>query len=243
MTARPNSRCFGLIGGLGTPSTVFYYQMLIKSFEARGAPARFFVANADFDRVLQLITENDAPALAGYFASLIGSLKRAGAEFVALSAVMPHLCMPELEKCSPLPVLDIVEVLKRHLSEQGFSRIALLGTRVTMETKLFGRLAEYDLVDLPTSDLQEVQRIYRSIQVHGSATADDTLYLRALGKCLHESKGAQIIAVAGTDLSTVFHGGSEPFPLYDCASSHIEAIVEQATSSTTHVSNTTSLAR
>lgn len=228
MITRHESRCFGLIGGLGTPSTLHYYRMLLKAHEAHGVPPRFFVANADFDRVLRLVTARDASALADHFASLIRSLELAGAEFVALSAVMPHFCMPELAERSPLPVLDIVDVLKRRLRDRGFDRIALLGTCVTMESRLFGRLEDFDLVDLAPRDMEEVQRIYTSIQANGSAAPHDLSYLRALGRRLQETKGAQAIVVAGTDLSTVLHEGYEPFPLLDCAAAHIDAIMERA---------------
>ena len=227
MTARAMPKCFGLIGGLGMPSTLYYYQALTRAYAERGIPARFFVANADFDHVLGLIAAKDHSALADYFATLIRSLALAGAEYTALSAVMPHVCIPELVDRSLLPVVDIVEVLKQHLAARHIERVALLGTRVTMTSRLFGRLPHLEVLDLTAQTMNEVQRIYTSIQLSGSATPEDTVYLKSLGQRLH-NRGAQAIVVAGTDLTGVLKEDAELFPVFDCAKAHIEAIVERA---------------
>ena len=220
--------CFGLIGGLGPPSTVHYYKALLAAHAAHGLPARLFIAHADMGHALGLVAANDQVGMARYLASLIQSLASAGASFAAVSAVTPHLCMPELRELSPLPLVDIVDVLIHRLHERRLGRVALLGTRFTMESRLFGRLDDLDVVDLAPPDVDEVHRIYLSIASNGQASPVDTAYLRALCRQLHENAGAQAVVIAGTELSLVLREGEETFPLVDCAKAHVEAITERA---------------
>lgn len=220
--------CFGLIGGLGPPSTVHYYRSLLDAHAARGVPARLFIAHADMAHALSLVAAGDRVGLAQYLASLVQSLARAGATFAAVPAVTPHLCMPELRGLSPLPLVDIVEVLIGRLHERRISRVALLGTRFTMESRLFGRLESLDVIDLTPPELDEVHRIYLSIASDGQASPADTAYLKNLCRKLHENAGAQAIVIAGTELSLVLREGEETFPLVDCAKAHVEAISERA---------------
>ena len=224
----PVAECFGLIGGLGPPSTVYYYRALLDAHAARGVPARLFIAHADMGHALGLVAAKDKLGLARYLAFLLHSLAQAGATFAAVSAVTPHLCMPELRELSPLPLLDIVDILTGRLRERRIDRVALLGTRFTMESRLFGRLEDVEVIDLAPPDVDEVHRIYLSIASDGLASPADTAYLKGLCRKLHENAGAQAIVIAGTELSLVLREGEETFPLVDCAKAHVEAITERA---------------
>ena len=136
--------------------------------------------------------------------------------------------MPELRELSPLPLVDTVDVLIRRLHERRVDRVVLLGTRFTMESRMFSCLEDLDVVDLAPPDVDEVHRIYLSIASDGRASPADTAYLKALCRRLHEDAGVQAIVIAGTELSLVLRDGEEAFPLVDCAKAHVEAITERA---------------
>ena len=220
--------CFGLIGGLGPPSTIHYYKALVAAHAARGLAARLFLAHANMDHALSFVAAGDRMGLARYLASLLHSLAAAGATFAAVSAVTPHLCMPELRELSPLPLVDIVDVLIHRLRGRQVSRVALLGTRFTMVSRMFGRLEGLDVVDLASQDVDEVHRVYLSIANDGRASPADTAYLKDLCRKLHESAGVQAVVIAGTELSLVLREGEEAFPLIDCAKAHVEVITKRA---------------
>ena len=222
------SKPFGLVGGLGPPSTVYYYLELLKAFKKRETVPRLIVAHSDMAHALDLVAANDKATLAMYLASFIHSLSLAGAEFVAIPAVTPHICIPELRTMSDVPIIDIVDVLTAELEARGVERLAVLGTRFTMEQRLFGRLDTFDLLDLSLDTITEVHRIYMAIAASGSATERDTLYLKRLCFDLC-TRGAQAIAIAGTELSLVFEDGDEDIPLLDCGKAHISAITAAAT--------------
>jgi aspartate racemase len=104
-------RCIGLIGGLGVGATVHFYQELAKAHAGRGRILNLVMAHADVNRVLGAAQAGDKDGLAQYLAELIGRLASAGAEFAAIPAVTPHICITELLKTSRLPIVNPVEEL------------------------------------------------------------------------------------------------------------------------------------
>jgi aspartate racemase len=221
---------FGVIGGLGPPSTVYYYNALLEAHAARTVPARLFIAHADLDHAVRFVVSGDRVALAEYLASLIRPLAAAGAEFVGMAAVTAHLCIPELTAISPIPVIDIIDVLVRRLEAQKAKRVAFLGNRFTMSSRLFGRLHDYDLIDLPGPVQDEVNRIYMSIVQNGRAAPADGDYLKALCERLYLHDGADAVISGGTEFSLVLREGELDAPLIDCAKAHVRALVERAIS-------------
>lgn len=222
------SKRFGVIVGLGTPAAHYYYEQLVAACARRNTAGDFFMATANFDAVLALIRSDDRVGLATYLCSFITELKKAGAGTVALSAVMPHVCFRELQMLSPLPIIDIVDVLAQHLYRNDIYSIALLGTEVTMRTQLFGRFTDFLICEMSQEEIRDVQQIYVSIQRAGHPTADAVDYLRRLCEDLHRNRGAQEIVIAGTDLAAVFDPESVSFPFLNAAEVHVEAIAHWA---------------
>jgi aspartate racemase len=128
-------RNLGLIGGLAVGATMHYYRDLVR----QGA-GEMLIVNADLDRVLKAVGQNDRAGLAAYLGRLIERLANGGAEVAAISAVAPHMCIRELEKISVLPLVNIIEETGREIRSRGFHTVALVGTRFVMETRMYGML-------------------------------------------------------------------------------------------------------
>ncbi len=104
----------------------------------------------------------------------------------------------------------------------------LLGTRFTMESRLFGRLENLNVIDLVPSNVDEVHRIYLSIASDEWASPADTAYLSNLCRKLHDDAYVQAIVIASTELSPVLREDEETFPLVDCAKAHVKVITQCA---------------
>ena len=59
-----------------------------------------------------------------------------------------------------MPIIDMLDVTARGLRERGLARIALFGTRFTIETALFGALDAFDVVSPRTQEIDEIHRVY-----------------------------------------------------------------------------------
>ena len=146
MYAGKEGRCLGLIGGLGPGATVHYYRELVAAHERHGRVPRLLIAHADIQRVYATVTAKDFDGLAHYLAGLIANMAAGGAEFSAIVAATPHICAAQLTAISPLPLINMLTEVQQAVSARGLKRVALLGTRFTIETRMFGCLEGIETV-------------------------------------------------------------------------------------------------
>jgi aspartate racemase len=220
------SRCLGLVGGLGPGATVHYYRALVAAHAAKRCVARMMIAHADIDRVLALAGANDLDALARYLAGVIADLKAGGAELTAMVAITPHICAPQLAQLSPLPFIDAVADVAAAVRAKQLKRVALFGTRVTVETAMFGSLGDIDVVMPRPNEIETIHSTYVDI-VAARQTAAQLDQLRKLARTLVVRDGVDAILLAGTDFSTVFDENNAGFPMLDCTAVHIAAIIRR----------------
>lgn len=224
--ARKPGRCLGLIGGLGPGATVHYYQQLVAAHEQRGRTLRLLIAHADIKRVYALVTAKDLDGLARYLAGLIAETAAGGAELTAIVAATPHICASQLGAISPLPLIDMLAEVRQAVNARGLKRVALLGTRFTIETRLFGCLEGIETVMPEAGQIETIQDLYKEF-VEGRGSDAKTDELRRIARAFVSRDGAQSVLIAGTDLSNVFTEANAGFPMIDCARVHIDAIVQR----------------
>jgi aspartate racemase len=213
-------KCLGLIGGLGVGSTVHYYQQLAKAHEA----LQLLIIHADMRRVFGHARAGDAAGLAQYLAGLIEHLHAGGAQIAAVSAVMPHLCIEELIPLSPLPVVNILQAIGEELKALGIRRVAVFGTRFTMESRLFG-VKGVEIITPAPAEIAYIHETYFQLASQGQAAADQREGLTRLAKQLCQQDGAEAIVLAGTDFAVAFNESNTDFPHVDCAQVHVRAIL------------------
>lgn len=219
-------RCLGLIGGLGPGATVHYYQQLVAAHEQRGRTLRLLIAHADIKRVYALVTAKDLDGLARYLAGLSAETAAGGAELTAIVAATPHICASQLGAISPLPLIDMLAEVRQAVNARGLKRVALLGTRFTIETRLFGCLEGIETIMPEAGQIETIQDLYKEfVERRGSDAKTDEL--RRIARAFVSRDGAQSVLIAGTDLSNVFTEANAGFPMIDCARVHIDAIVRR----------------
>jgi aspartate racemase len=223
-----------LIGGLGVGATIYYYQELVKAHLARGQGANLLILHADVNLVLECAAAGEISRMAEYFLQLIKRLSAAGAEFIAIPATTPHLCAPELMKRSPIPLVSLVDEIVREVDHRRLKRVALFGTRFTMETELFGRLKGVDVVAPKPAEIDFIHQTYIELVNAGSGMEQQYRGLHQLAHTLIERDGIEAIILAGTELSLVFNRDNTDFPHIDGARLHLEAIMEQLTGNPLH---------
>jgi aspartate racemase len=204
-------RNLGWIGGLGPGATIQYYRDL-----AQSPSGEFLIIQADMDRVIGHVQRGERHALAEYFARQIERLARGGAELAAISAITPHMCIRELEKISPLPLVNIIEAVSAEIRSRGYRRVALFGTRYVVESSMFGMLEGVEVV-VP-EEVEAIHTAYMEI-VAGGTEARNTLT-----RIAHQLP-VDAIVLAGTDLALVFDETNTDFPHVDCVKTHIRAIL------------------
>jgi len=218
-------RCLGLIGGLGPGATVYYYRGLLAAHAAQGRVARMLIAHADVDRGRPLAEAGKLDELARYLAGFIDSTVAGGAEMAAIVAVTPHICTAQLLPLLRVPLIDMVEEVANEIRARGLKRIALFGTRSTVESRMFGRLGA-DVVMPKPEEIDFIHNSYLDV-VYDRSTPTVIDRLRELAHTLVQRDSAEAVLLAGTDLSMVMNEDNAGFPTIDCAAVHIAAITKR----------------
>ncbi|MHB8815204.1 MAG: aspartate/glutamate racemase family protein [Steroidobacteraceae bacterium] len=214
----------GLIGGIGPAATEFYYRGLLSRRVASDPPLNLTIEHADLGELVKNATAGDAGQQAQVFIKHILRLAAAGAGVAAITSLTGHFCIKELEAQSPLPLLNAIREIDTILKKRGLKRVGILGTRLVMESKLYGGISAVEVVPPPVSDVAEVHETYLRMAVTGKVTQEQRERLFSIGRRLVESQRADAVLLAGTDLFLAFDGVDPGFEWIDCAELHIAAL-------------------
>jgi aspartate racemase len=231
MVSRPstdnNGKCLGLIGGLGVGATFHYYKALVEAHSGRGRAPSLLIAHADVTRVLAHAGSGQTCELAEYLSQFLWHLSDGGASMAAIPAVTPHICIAELREMSPIPIIGLPDVILAELHRRQLRRIALFGTRITMESKMFGLLQGIEVVPPNADEIAIIQDAY--VQIVNTGAGSDELYnrLRPIAHIICDREKVDAIVLGGTELSLLFNETNTDFPHVDGARVHIEAIMRE----------------
>jgi len=213
----------GLIGGIGPAATDFYYRGLIDRHRAAGIALECTIAHADVGEMARNLAEGKRAQQAAIFAALIERLKRAGAEAAAVTSMGGHFCINELLPISPLPLVHGIHAVDAGIKKSGLKKIGVLGTRLVMQTRLYGGVSSAELIAPEGERFGEVGDAYSAMAGIGKVTDAQRRIFFTGGRELM-ARGAEAIMLGGTDLFLAFVGQEPPFPLVDCADIHVDAI-------------------
>ncbi|MEO8652906.1 MAG: amino acid racemase [Ramlibacter sp.] len=222
----------GIVGGLGPESTIDYYRRILEAWH-RLDPARMpsiVIDSLDVATALRLV-ERDRVALVEYLLASLGRLAGAGADFAAMTANTPHIVFDELAARSPVPLLSIVEVCADEARRRGLRRLALLGTRFTMEADFFPMVFARRAIQVVAPGEQDrawVHERYVGELLKGDFRDDTRRQVVALVDRLRVEAGVDGVILGGTELPLLL-GGAEiaALPALDTTALHVAAIVAQ----------------
>jgi aspartate racemase len=219
--------CIGIIGGLGVGATVHYYEKITAACKARGVVPDLVIVHADVDYGQGLVRAGKLDELAGYLASFIDRMGRAGAAAAAIPAVTPHICIAQTIARTRVPIISIVDPIAAELRARKLRRVALFGTTFTMEGGLWGLLSGIEIIKPQPDEIAFIGQAYQRILDTQKADAGDAAGLRGIANELQRRDGVETILLAGTDLAVMFDETTAGFPAIDVARLHIDAIVER----------------
>jgi aspartate racemase len=221
--------CVGVIGGLGVGATVHYYEKITAACKARGTSPDLVIAHADVEYGQDLVRAGKLDELAGYLVSFIRRMARAGAVAAPIPAVTPHICIAQLMKRTPVPLINIVDPIAAELRARKIRKVALFGSIFTVQGSLWGQLADAEIVKPQPDEIAFIGQAYQRILDSQKADAGDAAGLRRIAADLARRDGVEAILLAGTDLAVMFDEATAGFPAIDVARLHIDAIVERLT--------------
>lgn len=221
----------GLIGGIGVAATVVYYQRLTAEIGRRGKTLDLTIEHADVQSLIRNNLADDRSVQAQIFAQSIDRLKAAGCDCVALTSLGAHFCVDEMNALSSLPVVSGVAPLDDYFADQGLNSVGLLGTRVVMNTRLYGQLTKTKAVALD-AEIETIGQAYLDMAVAGECSAEHRQLMIDAGARLVTDHGADAVVLAGTDLNLAFDGQKTDYRVIDALDVHVTVLADLATGHT-----------
>jgi len=222
----------GIVGGLGPESTIDYYRRIIQVWREDDPTSypSIIIDSLDVQAGLELVA-NDHPALIRYLAGSIDRLTRGGASFITMAANTPHIVFDDLVRLSPVPMLSIVEACVDEAGRQGFKRLALLGTRFTMEAQFYpSTFARRGLTVIPpaATDREWVHAKYIGELLVGSFRDETRERFVELITRMRDEHQVDALILGGTELPLLLRADViAGLPTLDTTELHVRAIVDR----------------
>jgi aspartate racemase len=227
-------KTLGMIGGLGPESTVDYYQRIIALYRERtgdGSYPQFIINSVDLKTGLDFMDAGDLAGMADYLLEGIGKLARAGADFGLISANTPHIVFDELAPRSPIPLISIVEATCAAAKARKLQRLALLGTRYTMQGSFYPRVFSREAIELVVPDPKDQDYIhdkYLNELVPGKFVSKTRAGLLGVVDRMKAKSDIDGVILAGTELPLILREADHHgIPLLDTTKIHVEAAVTE----------------
>jgi aspartate racemase len=218
----------GLIGGIGPAATEFYYRGLIDRHAPAATPLELTIVHADVREMSRNLASGNTARQAQSFATLVGRLAAAGADFAVITSMGGHFCVRELAALAPIPILNALPEVAAEIGRRSLRRVGILGTRLVMETRLYGAIASATVLAPRGEALDQVQRAYGEMATVGRVTAAQREVFWNAGRALVRDEGAEVVLLGGTDLFLAFQRGDCGFPVLDCADIHVSAVYQRS---------------
>lgn len=221
-----------MVGGLGPESTIDYYKALVEVWRrerADGSYPPLIIDSLDVQKGLALVSGGDMHGLTEYLVDSVQRLARGGAEVALISANTPHLVFDAVRAASPIPMISIIESASRAAAARGMKRVALFGTRFTMQSSMYPDGLRRDGIELivPSEDEQAfIHEKYLGELVPGIFRDETREKLIAIIHAIHARTPIDAVILGGTELPLILrepeYGG---VAMLDTTRIHVESAV------------------
>src|SRR5213592_374039 len=227
-------RTLGIIGGLGPESTIDYYGRIIALYRERtadGSYPQFIINSINMKKGLDFMDANNLAGMAEYLLEEIGSLAQAGATFGLISANTPHIVFDELASKSPISLISIVEATCAAAKARKLKRLALFGTRYTMQGTFYAKVFSREGIELlvpEPNDQDYIHDKYMNELVPGKFLAETRSGLLAIVDRMKAKSDIEGVILAGTELPLILRDPAHNrIPFLNTTKIHVEAAVTE----------------
>lgn len=224
----------GLIGGMSWESSIVYYELLNKKVrELLGGhhSCKSLMDTVDFDHIVKLQHENRWEELDEIMTDSAKRLEKAGADIVVLCTNTMHLCTPAIKANITIPFLHIAEATGMEIVSKGIKKVALLGTKFTMEKDFYKEVLVKQFgieVIIPTDEEREqVHQIIYGELVQGEIKDESRQIYQTIIHNL-ELRGAEGVILGCTEIPLLIANTDVNIPTFDTTTIHAEKAVEWA---------------
>lgn len=227
-------KTIGMIGGLSWESSAIYYQLINRKVqETLGGfhNCKSVMWTVDFGEIEPLQQAGDWATMDKMMAEAAQSLERAGADILILCTNTMHLCSQAIQQSISIPFLHIAEATAQVITQQKLQKVALLGTRFTMEKDFYKDILVSDygmeVVIPPAEERTQIHEIIYNELVLGKFTDHSRAVYQKIIKRL-ENEGAEGVILGCTEIPLLIADKDVDIPIFNTTKTHAEKAVEWA---------------
>lgn len=229
-------KAIGLLGGMSWESTLSYYQAINQGIQRELGglhSAKIWLHSVDFAEIASLQRAEDWVTSAKLLSAAAISLQNSGAECLLICTNTMHIVAAEVASAVTIPLIHIADATAIQLQNDGHKKVALLGTRFTMEKRFYkDRLREQFNIDVLIPELSQREQIHDIIYqelCQGIIRTESRAVFLAIVETL-TTQGAEAIILGCTEIGLLIRASDTDVPLYDTAQIHAQAAVAFALS-------------
>lgn len=209
------AKTLGILGGLGPAASVYFYQLITRHTEALCDQDHLdiiLISKASIpdrtDYILGRSAESPLPSMTDG----VKRLAESGAQLIAIPCNTAHYFYDEIERLSPVPVLNIVKETVFLAQRAGIQKLGIMATAGTVLSGTYQKVCDSCGVKpvLPCEASQQtlMDIIYKDIKTAKNPDMNEFL---AVAAELY-AKGAEAIVLGCTELSLI--QGLENYPQF-----------------------------
>jgi aspartate racemase len=228
-------RKIGLLGGMSWESTALYYRLLNEDVRDRLGgfhSARLVMASVDFAPIEAMQVAGDWEGAGALLAEEARSLEAAGAECLVLCTNTMHRVADAIEAAVGIPLLHLADVTADAVRDAGLERVALLGTRFTMEQPFYAdRLRSHGLQVLVPDEADRTRVhdvIYDELVLGVVRDESRAAYVDVVRRLV--DSGADGVVLGCTEIELLIGPDDVDVPVFATTALHARAAVDFALS-------------
>lgn len=226
-------KTIGLIGGMSWKSTIPYYEIIneVTNQKLGGFhSAKIVLISVDFAEIEAYQNSGEWEKSGEILADAAKKLELAGADFVVICTNTMHKVLPQITSAITIPVLHIAVETAYELLGAKMKKVALLGTKYTMEADFYkDKIEEFgvEVIVPDEKDREMVNHIIYDELCHGEINP------AARNKMVHiinklKAQGAEGVILGCTELGLLIKEKDSSLPLFDTTRIHATAAAIQA---------------
>lgn len=227
-------KTIGMIGGMSWESSKFYYEFVntrVKEVLGGSHSAKCIMVSVDFAKIEELTFAGKWDEMGEMMADCARQLERGGADIIILCTNTIHLVSDYITNATKIPFLHIAEATGKAITSLQMKKVALLGTRFTMEkdfyTKMLTKKFGLDVV-IPEEDERQIIHdiIYKELVLGQFKDSSKEQCLAIIQRL--QSEGTEGIIMGCTELPILIPDSEVAIPTFNTGKIHAHAAVDWA---------------
>ncbi len=226
-------KTIGLIGGLTWLSTMDYYRLLNQLVnEKLGGveSAKIILYSVNFSEIKTLTEAGDWETIADIIGDAGKKLEEAGADCLLIGANTMHKIADIVQAAIGIPVIHIAEETAAEIQKQRLKKVALLGTKYTMQLDFYKEKLKRQGIETIIPDEKDIYYINEAIYTEmgkGIFLPERKAgFIAIINKLMKE--GAEGVILGCTEIPILLKQEDLTIPVFDTTNIHAKAAVRFA---------------